>query len=181
MDLGWIQFTCTIFSAATDTEKGHLLEWGCLLNKGAYLVGASLNRNIWRGPHIREGALIGRRALNRIITVLNRFTENILGFIYFKLIFWFICTTLTCRTFSIHLYTLGVLCLRSASTIHDQYLACVTKREFLLTIPLQYQADKWRELRKLSIRVLLVDPKPNSPEKHQTNGMADSKENYRYK
>lgn len=42
---------------------------GCLLNKGAYLVGASFNRNIWRGPHIREGALIGRRALNRIITV----------------------------------------------------------------------------------------------------------------
>ena len=112
VDLGWIQFTCTIFSAATDTEKGHLLEWGCLLNKGAYLVGASFNRNIWRGPHIREGALIGRRALNRIITVLHRFTENILGVMYFKLIFWFICTTLTCRTFLIHLYTLGVLCLR---------------------------------------------------------------------
>lgn len=93
---------------------------GCLLNKGAYLVGASFNRNIWRGPHIREGALIGRRALNRIITVLHRFTENILGVMYFKLIFWFICTTLTCRTFLIHLYTLGVPCLRSASTIHDQ-------------------------------------------------------------
>lgn len=93
---------------------------GCLLNKGAYLVGASFNRNIWRGPHIREGALIGRRALNRIITVLHRFTKNILGVMYFKLIFWFICTTLTCRTFLIHLYTLGVLCLLSASTIHDQ-------------------------------------------------------------
>ena len=32
--------------------------------------------------------------------------------------------------------------------------------EFLLTISTQYQADKWWELRKISVRGLLVDPIP---------------------
>ena len=39
-------------------------------------------------------------------------------------------------------------------------LSGVTKTEFLLTISTQYQADKWWELRKISVRGLLVDPIP---------------------
>ena len=39
-------------------------------------------------------------------------------------------------------------------------LSRVTKTEFLLTISTQYQADKWWELRKISVRGLLVDPIP---------------------
>ena len=36
----------------------------------------------------------------------------------------------------------------------------MAKTEFLLTISTQYQADKWWELRKISVRGLLVDPIP---------------------
>ena len=39
-------------------------------------------------------------------------------------------------------------------------LSRVTKTEFLLTISTQYQADKWWESRKISVRGLLVDPIP---------------------
>ena len=38
----------------------------------------------------------------------------------------------------------------------------MTKTEFLLTILVQNQEDKWREPRKVYIRLLLVDPIPNS-------------------
>ena len=54
----------------------------------------------------------------------------------------------------------------------------VTKTEFLLTISIQYYVDKWWELRKISIIGLLIDPVPNSPNKHNDNRLADSKENY---
>ena len=37
----------------------------------------------------------------------------------------------------------------------------VTKTEFLLTIPMQCQGDKWYELREISVGQLLVDPIPN--------------------
>ena len=36
----------------------------------------------------------------------------------------------------------------------------MTKTEFLLTILIQYQPDKWWEQRKISIRGLLIDPVP---------------------
>ena len=36
------------------------------------------------------------------------------------------------------------------------------KRDFLLTVSIPYQADKWWDLGKISIRGLLVDPIPNS-------------------
>ena len=42
-------------------------------------------------------------------------------------------------------------------------LPWVTKREFLLTISIEYQANKWWEQRKISITGLLVDPVPNAP------------------
>ena len=54
----------------------------------------------------------------------------------------------------------------------------MTKTEFLLTISKQYHEDKWWELRKISIIGLLIDPVPNSPNKHDDNCLADSKENY---
>ena len=39
----------------------------------------------------------------------------------------------------------------------------MTKTEFLLTILIQYQVDKWWEKRKILTKRLLVDPIPNSP------------------
>ena len=45
-------------------------------------------------------------------------------------------------------------------------------------ISTQHQADKWYEKRKISVRGLLVDPIPNSPNLHHKNGMANSRENY---
>ena len=42
-------------------------------------------------------------------------------------------------------------------------LPWVTKTEFLLTISIQYQVDRWWELRKILFRGLLVDPIPDSP------------------
>ena len=42
-------------------------------------------------------------------------------------------------------------------------LPWATETEFLITISIKYQADKWWEKRKISIRGLLVDPIPNSP------------------
>ena len=41
-------------------------------------------------------------------------------------------------------------------------LPWMTKTEFLLTISIQNQEDKWWESRKVSTRVLLVDPATNS-------------------
>ena len=41
-------------------------------------------------------------------------------------------------------------------------LPWVTKTEFLLTISIQNQEDKWWESRKVSTRGLLVDPATNS-------------------
>ena len=43
---------------------------------------------------------------------------------------------------------------------------------------MQYQADKWWEKIKILIRELLVDPIPNSQNKHHKNYVADSKENF---
>ena len=39
----------------------------------------------------------------------------------------------------------------------------MTKTDFPLTRPIQYQADKWQEKRKTSIWGLLIGQKPNSP------------------
>ena len=47
--------------------------------------------------------------------------------------------------------------------------------EFLLTMSVQCQAVKLKE--KISTRGL-VDPIPNSPNKHYENCMEDTKENY---
>ena len=54
-------------------------------------------------------------------------------------------------------------------------LPWVTKSEFLLTISIQYQADKWWEYRKMSVWELWVDPIPNSPNWHQKNCMGEVK------
>ena len=48
----------------------------------------------------------------------------------------------------------------------------------IITISLQYQADKWLEWRQISIKGLPVDPIPNFPIKHHKTCMADSKESY---
>ena len=53
----------------------------------------------------------------------------------------------------------------------------MTKTEFLLTISIQNQEDKWWEPGKVSNRGLLVDPIPNSQKWHEKNCIADSKEN----
>ena len=50
--------------------------------------------------------------------------------------------------------------------------------EFLLTMSVQCQAVKLKE--KISTRGLLVDPIPNSPNKHYENCMEDTKENYQW-
>ena len=39
----------------------------------------------------------------------------------------------------------------------------VTKREFLPTVSIQYQTDKWWQKIKISVWESLVDPKPDSP------------------
>ena len=54
----------------------------------------------------------------------------------------------------------------------------MTKTESLLTISIQYQADKWWELRKISVKGLWVDPIPNSPNTNHKNCIGDSKEDY---
>ena len=51
------------------------------------------------------------------------------------------------------------------------------KDKIFLIIAIWYQADKWWELRKLSIRGLLVDPIPISPNQYNTRCVADRKEN----
>ena len=50
--------------------------------------------------------------------------------------------------------------------------------EFLLTRSFQYQAHMRWEWKKISIRGLLVDPVPNSPNWHHKNCMADSRRIY---
>ena len=55
----------------------------------------------------------------------------------------------------------------------------MTKTEFLLTILIQYQPDKGRELRKISNWGWLVDPILNSLNQNCKNCMVDSKENYK--
>ena len=45
-------------------------------------------------------------------------------------------------------------------------------------LSLQYQADKWWEWRKISVKGLWVDPIPNSPNTNHKNCMGDSKEDY---
>ena len=45
-------------------------------------------------------------------------------------------------------------------------------------ISTQHQADKRYEQRKISVRGSLFDPIPNSPNLHDKNGLANSKENY---
>ena len=47
----------------------------------------------------------------------------------------------------------------------------------LLIISIQYQADKGWGKRKTWMRAWLVDPLPNSQNKHSENNMAGSKEN----
>ena len=47
----------------------------------------------------------------------------------------------------------------------------------LLIISIQYQAHKGWGKRKMSMRAWLVDPLPNSQNKHSENNMAGSKEN----
>ena len=56
----------------------------------------------------------------------------------------------------------------------------MTKTEFLHTIFIQYHVNKWLELRKVSVIGLLIDPVPNSPNKHNDTCLADSKENYKW-
>ena len=56
----------------------------------------------------------------------------------------------------------------------------MTKTEFLLTISIQYQAEKWWEQRKISIWGQLVDPILNSLNYRYKNGMVDSKKNYKH-
>ena len=51
------------------------------------------------------------------------------------------------------------ICARLNSTLK---LPWVTKTEFFLTKPIQYQADKWWEQRKILMRGLLVDLIPNA-------------------
>ena len=51
----------------------------------------------------------------------------------------------------------------------------MTKTNFLFTVSIQCQADKWWELRKISIRWLLLNPTPNSPNWHRKNCMTFSK------
>ena len=53
----------------------------------------------------------------------------------------------------------------------------MTKTEFLPSLFIQYQADKWWEKREISIRELLADAIPNSPDEHQKNCIVDRKEN----
>ena len=55
-------------------------------------------------------------------------------------------------------------------------LPWVAKREFLLTMSIQYLEDKWWEHRKTSIWRLLVDPIPNSQTQRHKNCMTDNKE-----
>ena len=43
---------------------------------------------------------------------------------------------------------------------------------------IQYQADKWWELKKISVKGLLADLILNSPNLHHKNCMSESKENY---
>ena len=57
-------------------------------------------------------------------------------------------------------------------------LIWVTMKKFIFKISKQHHADKWWEWRKISIRGLMVDPIPNSPNCHHRNCMPDSKENY---
>ena len=56
----------------------------------------------------------------------------------------------------------------------------MTKTEFLHTIFIQHHVNKWLELRKVSVIGLLIDPVPNSPNKHNDTCLADSKENYKW-
>lgn len=49
---------------------------------------------------------------------------------------------------------------------------------FLFTVSIQCQAGKWWELRKISIRWLLLNPTPNSPNWHRKNCMAFSKRSW---
>ena len=56
-------------------------------------------------------------------------------------------------------------------------LPWVTKKEFLLTIYMKYEADRWWEYRKTLIRGLLVDQISNSLKWHHKRYMVDSKEN----
>ena len=57
-------------------------------------------------------------------------------------------------------------------------LPSVTKTEFLITILIQYQGDKWWEYTKISIRWLQVDLTPNSPKEHQKNCITDRRKNF---
>ena len=59
-------------------------------------------------------------------------------------------------------------------------LPWVTKTEFLLTISIQYQPDKWRELRSILIWRWLGDSILNSLNQHYKNYMVDRKENYKF-
>ena len=54
----------------------------------------------------------------------------------------------------------------------------IIKSEFFLIISIQYQADKWWELRKIAIMGLFIDPIPNSLNQHLKNYMPHGKENY---
>ena len=56
----------------------------------------------------------------------------------------------------------------------------MTKTEFLLTISIQYQAEKWWEQRKISIWGQLVDPILNPLNYQYKNCMVDSKKNYKH-
>ena len=56
----------------------------------------------------------------------------------------------------------------------------MTKTDSLLTISIQYQADKGWEWRKISVKGLWVDPIPNSPNTNHKNCMGDSKEDYQW-
>ena len=57
-------------------------------------------------------------------------------------------------------------------------LPAVTKIYFLLTKSIEYQADKWNEYWKISIRGLSSDPLPNSPYENRKQCTADSMENH---
>ena len=63
---------------------------------------------------------------------------------------------------------------RSYKTVRTDFLLCfiLTMTEFLLTMSVQCQAVKLKE--KISTRGLLVDPIPNSPNKHYENCMEDT-------
>ena len=56
-----------------------------------------------------------------------------------------------------------ILMLVSVDNTLTLSLSVVTKTEFLLTISIQSQIDKWCEYRKISINGLSFDSVPNSP------------------